>query len=65
MPLFDQMYFDQKWSLWDTWIYSIGRKLRVAVITTQHRLVNVMAAQKLLVNVIKAQYRRLGLHIGG
>jgi len=65
MPLFDDMYFDQKWSMWDSWIYSIGRKLRVAAMTTQHRLVNVITAQNRLVNFITAQYRKIGLHIGG
>ena len=65
MPYFDQMYYDQKWSLWDTWYSTISRKLRVVAITTQHRLVSVIKAQYRLVNAITAQYRKLGLHIGG
>lgn len=65
MPYFDQMYFDQKWSMWDAWYSALGRKLRVAVITTQYRLLSVITAQNRLVNVIKTQYRKVKVHIGG
>ncbi len=59
MPLFDQMYYDQKWSVWDTWSSTIGRKIRVAVITTQYRLMKIITAQYRLLKVIKAQYRKV------
>lgn len=65
MPLCDQMYCDQKWAVCDTWYSTIGRKLRVAVVTTQYRFVKVITAQYRLVNVVKAQYRTLKLRIGG
>ncbi len=59
MPLFDEMYYDQKWSLWDSWKLSVGRGLRTAVITAQHRLISVWTAQFRLLNTITAQYRKI------
>lgn len=57
MPLFDQMQFDQKWSLWDTW-RSIGRTCRGYVITSQRRMGNLITAQKQRGNVITTQKHR-------
>lgn len=65
MPLYDEMYYDQKWSLWDTWDSIIGRELRVAVVTAQHRLINVVTAHHRLLNVIAAQYRSIRIRLGG
>ena len=57
MPLFDQMYYDQKWSVWDTW-RSIGRNVRAYVITTSYNLGRVVTASKRRANVITTQKRR-------
>lgn len=57
MPLFDQMYYDQKWSLWDTW-KSFGRNVRGYVITASYRLGRVITAQKRRGNVVTTQKRR-------
>ena len=65
MPLFDEMNFDQKWSLWDTWLSTISRGLTVAVITTQYRLIKVITAQNRLLKVITAQYRKLVIFTHG
>ena len=54
MPLFDQMYYDQKWSLWDTW-QSIGRTCRGYLITTQRRMGNLITGQKQQGETITAQ----------
>ncbi len=63
MALFNQMHYDQKWSLWDTWP-SFGRNVRAYVITaasklgraitTQNRRANVITTQKRRANIIKA-----------
>ena len=57
--LFDGGYYNQKWSMWDTWSSTIGRRLRVAVITTQYRLMKIITAQNRLLSVITAQYRKI------
>lgn len=46
MPLFDQMYYDQKWSLWDTWLASVARNVRGYVMTAAYRMGNVITTQK-------------------
>ncbi len=55
--LFDTGYYDQKWSVWDTW-NSFGRNLRVYVMTAGRRMVNVVTAQNRRANVVTAQNRR-------
>jgi len=57
MPLFDQMYFDQKWSVWDTW-RSFGRVLKVYVITAGYKMANVITGQKRSGNAVTTQKRR-------
>jgi len=51
MPLFDTMYYDQKWSLWDTW-RAFGRNLRAYVMTAHYKMGNLIttfgARKKLL-----------------
>lgn len=56
-PLFDQMYFDQKWSVWDTW-RAIGRNIRGYVITTQYRIGALITTQKRQGDVVRTQKRR-------
>ncbi len=63
MPLFDQMYYDQKWSVWDTW-KSFGRTVKVYVITSAYRMTNVITAQKRGVNVKTAQKRGVNVITG-
>ena len=57
MPLFDQMYYDQKWSLWDTW-KAVGRNVRAYVMTAAYRMGNVVTAQKRRGDVATTQKRR-------
>ena len=57
MPLFDQMYYDQKWSLWDTW-EAFGRSVRAYVLTAQNRISRVVTTQNRRSNVVTAQNRR-------
>ncbi len=53
------MNYDQKWSLWDTWSSTIGRRIKVAVITTHTRLIKIVTAQNRLLKMITAQYRKI------
>ena len=64
MPQFDQMYYDQKWSLWDTW-KAIGRNIRGYVMTASYRMGNVVTAQKRRGDVVVAQKRRGNIITGG
>lgn len=57
MPLFDQMYFDQKWSVWDTW-NSFGRNLRTYVMTAAFRISRVITAPNRRSNVVTTPNRR-------
>ncbi len=57
MALFDQMYFDQKWSVWDTW-NSFGRNLRVYVMTASRRITRAVTAQNRRTNVVTTPNRR-------
>lgn len=65
MPQYDTVQYNQKWSMYDTWSSAIGRRLRVAVITTQYRLIKIMTAQNRLLKIITAQYRRVIGQTGG
>jgi len=58
MPQFDQMYYDQKWSVWDT-IRAFGRTIRVYMITAGHRTTEVITTSKRRVNVISSAKRRV------
>ncbi len=58
MPLFDQMYFDQKWSLWDTWLASVARNVRAYLMTAAYKMGNVITASKNRGNIITAEKRR-------
>lgn len=57
MPQFDQMHYDQKWSVWDTW-RSFGRNIKGYVITASYRLGRVVTTQNRRANVINTQKRR-------
>ncbi len=63
MPLFDQMYYDQKWSLWDTW-NSFGRNLRAYVITAGYKLVRAITTQNRRGKAITTQNRRSNVTTG-
>lgn len=58
MPLFDQMYYDQKWSLWDTWLASVFRNVRGYVMTAAYRMGNVVTTQKGRGQVVTSQKGR-------
>ncbi len=58
MPLFDQMYFDQKWSLWDTWLASAGRNVRAYLMTAAYKMGNVITGSKNRGNVITGSKNR-------
>ena len=64
MPLFDQMYFDQKWSVWDSWLASAGRNVRAYVITASSKLGRIITAQNRRSNVITTQNRRSNIITG-
>ena len=57
MPLFDSMYYDQKWSLWDTW-KSFGRNARGYIITAAYRMGNLVTTQKSRGQVVTTQKSR-------
>ena len=57
MPLFDTMYYDQKWSLWDTW-KSFGRNVRGYVMTAAYRMGELVTTQYRRGEVITTQKRR-------
>lgn len=64
MALFDSFYFDQKWSLWDTWLASVGRNVRAYVITAAYKLGRVITTQKRRADVITTQKRRSNIITG-
>ena len=58
MPQFDQMYYDQKWSVYDTW-RAFGRNVRIYTMTAAKRMVETVTASKRRVETISAQNRRV------
>ena len=64
MPLFDQMYYDQKWSLWDTW-QGFGRNVRAYLITTATKLSRAITTQNRRANAITTQNRRANIKAAG
>lgn len=58
MPLFDQMYYDQKWSLWDSWLASVARNIRAYLITAPYQLGRLITTQNRRTNVVTTQKRR-------
>lgn len=64
MPLFDEMYYDQKWSVWDTFS-SFGRNMKGYVITAAYRMGNLITAQHRRGNTITTQHRRGEVIKGG
>lgn len=57
MPLFDGMYYDQKWSLWDTFPGFV-RNIRGYLIVTGHRMSNLVTARNRRETLVTAKYRR-------
>jgi len=57
MPLFDTMYYDQKWSLWDTW-KSFGRSVRLYLIVAGYKASNLIPLQYRNGLAITTQKRR-------
>ena len=57
MPLFDQMYFDQKWSLFDTF-RAFGRNLRAYMITAAYRVGGIVTTQNRRGELVTTQKRR-------
>ena len=57
MPLFDTNYYDQKWSVWDTW-NSFGRNVRAYVMVAAHRLAQAVTTQNRRGNVVTTPNRR-------
>lgn len=64
MPLFDQMYYDQKWSLWDSWLASAGRNVRAYVMTAASKLGRVITTQNRRANAITTQNRKANIITG-
>lgn len=58
MPLFDQMYYDQKWSLWDSWLASVPRNIRAYVMTASRQLGRVVTSSKNRGEVVTTSKRR-------
>ncbi|KKM06389.1 hypothetical protein LCGC14_1744500 [marine sediment metagenome] len=57
MPLFDGMYFDQKWSLWDTFP-GFARNIQGYLIVAGYRMGSLVTARNRRENLITAKYRR-------
>ncbi len=57
MPLFDEMYYDQKWGLWDT-ASQVYKKVRGYMVTAAYRMGNIITAQNRGGNVVTAQKRK-------
>ncbi len=57
MPLFNDMYFDQKWSLWDGWLASVARNVQGQLMTASRRAGNLISAQNRRTNAVTAQNR--------
>lgn len=57
MPLFDQMYYDQKWSIWDTW-RAFGRNVRAYLVTVGYKMGNIITTQNRRGNAVTTQKRR-------
>ncbi len=64
MPTFDSMYYDQKWSVWDTW-KAAGRNVRAYVITAGTKVSRVITGQNRRTNVITGQNRRTNITTAG
>ena len=55
--LYDFAYYDQKWSVWDTW-RAFGRVVRGYLLTASCRMGNMITTQKRRGNAITTQKRR-------
>lgn len=57
MPLYNQFFYNQKWSVWNTW-RAFGRTIRVYLITAGYRMGNLITTQKRRTNIVTTQKRR-------
>ncbi len=64
MPQFDQMYFDQKWSLWDTFS-GFARNIRGYLITSTHRIGHLVKTTNRRGRLVTAGKRRGQLKTAG
>ena len=64
MPLFDTFYYDQKWSLWDTW-KSFGRNARGYVITAAYHIGHAITTHKSRGQVVTTHKSRGQITIAG
>lgn len=58
MPQFNGMFFDQKWSLWDTFRLFVTKNVTVHIITAAYSMGNIITAQKRSGQAITTQKRR-------
>lgn len=64
MALFDEMYFNEKWSLWDTAIH-VFKGARGYLITAAYRVGRIVTAQKSHGEVVTAQKSQSDTITGG
>ena len=57
MPLFDQMEFNQKWSVWDTW-RAFDRNVRTYLMTAGYKMGNIVTATYRRGQSLSAKRRR-------
>ncbi len=58
MPMFNDMYFDQKWSLWDGWLASVARNVQGQLITAGRRVGSLVTAGNRRANLVTTKNRR-------
>lgn len=57
MPMFDDMYYDQKWSLWDTF-NGFARNVKAYLVSAGYRMVNHVGTQNRRGEMVTTQNRR-------
>ena len=57
MPLYNQIYYNQKWGVWNKW-RAFGRTIRGYVMTAGYKMGNLVTAQKRRGKVVTTQKRR-------
>lgn len=64
MPMFNEMYYDQKWSLWDTFS-GFARNVRGYLTTAGNRLGKLIGAQNRRRQMVTTQNRRANITTTG
>lgn len=64
MPLFDEMYYDQKWSLWDT-ASQVYKKAKGYLKIAAYRMGNIVTAQTSHGEVVTTQKSQGKIITGG